>query len=102
MRRIIWLDSAKLDLIDIRAYYSEKASTKVAGKLLQRIYELANKLADQPLMGVTTMDDDILEWHIPGLSYTLPYRLKDEDVEILRVFHQAQIKPSKWEQDNGK
>jgi plasmid stabilization system protein ParE len=79
MRRIIWLDSAKLNLIDIRAYYSEHASTKVTRKLLQRINAPANKLADQPLMGVTTMGDDILEWHIPGLSYTLPYRLDDED-----------------------
>ena len=99
MKRIIWLESAKFDLIDIHEYYTENASSKVAAQLLKRIYASANHLLDQPLMGVTTMDDDILEWHIPNLSYTLPYQIKGDDIEILRVFHQAQKKPSKWEQE---
>jgi toxin ParE1/3/4 len=97
MNRLVWLESAKLDLIDIQAYYAENASPEIANKLLKRIYESASTLVDQPLVGVTTMDDDILEWHLPGLNYTLPYMIHGNDIEILRVFHQAQNKPSKWE-----
>ena len=97
MKNIVWLKSAKLDLIEINAYYSEKASPKVAASLLKRIHSSAVHLAEQPYMGVQTMDDDILEWHIPDLPYTLPYMINGDDLEILRVFHQSQNKHSKWE-----
>ena len=97
MKRIVWLESAKLDLIDIQAYYAENASPQIANKLLQRIFAAASTLSDQPLIGVKTMDDDVLAWHLPGLNYTLPYLIHGDDIEILRVFHQAQNKPSKWE-----
>jgi len=97
MKNIVWLKSAKLDLIEINAYYSEKASPKVAANLLKRIHSSAIHLTQQPYIGVQTMDDDILEWHIPDLPYTLPYMINDDDIEILRVFHQSQNKPSKWE-----
>lgn len=97
MKRLVWLYSAKMDLLDIQTYYTEKASSAIAAKLLQRIFTSAECLLEQPLMGSQAMDDDILEWHIPDLSYTLPYRIQGEDIEILRVFHQSQEKPSKWE-----
>ena len=98
MKKIVWLKSAKLDLIEINAYYSEKASPKVAASLLKRIHASAVHLTEQPYIGVQTMDDDILEWHIPDLAYTLPYLINGDDIEILRVFHQSQNKPSKWEE----
>jgi len=97
MKNIVWLKSAKLDLIEINAYYSEKASPKIAANLLKRIHSSAIHLIEQPYMGVQTMDDDILEWHIPDIPYTLPYMINGDDIEILRVFHQSQNKPSKWE-----
>jgi len=40
-----------------------------------------------------------LEWHIPNLTYTLPYRVMGDDIEILRVFHHSQEKPSRWEDE---
>jgi toxin ParE1/3/4 len=98
MKNIVWLKSAKLDLIEINAYFAENASTQVAAELMQRIYASANHLVEQPYLGVQTMDDDILEWHIPTLRYTLPYMVNGDDIEILRVFHQSQKKPSKWEE----
>lgn len=98
MKKIVWLESAKLDLIEINTYFSEKASLKVGAEILQRIYASAVHLAEQPYIGVQTMDDDILEWHIPGLRYSLPYIINGDDIEILRVFHQSQKKPSKWEE----
>ena len=100
MKKLVWLNAAKLDLIEIQAYYNEKASAKVAARLLQRIFQSATRLSEQPLIGAPTMDDDILEWNIPNLNYTLPYQVKGDDIEILRVLHQSQKKPSKWEGSN--
>ena len=98
MKSIVWLNAAKLDLIDIQAYYSERASPQVAARLLQRIFQSSSLLTEQSLIGSPTMDDDILEWAIPNLNYTLPYQIKGNDIEILRVFHQSQKKPSRWEE----
>ena len=97
MKNIVWLKAAKFDLIEIKNYYSNKASPQVAARLLQRIFQSATYLAENPLIGVQTMDDDILELNIPDLNYTIPYQIKGDDIEILRVFHQSQKKPSKWE-----
>ena len=99
MKRIVWLESAKLDLIQIQAYYAEKASPEIANSLLKRIFAFASTLIDQPLIGAKTVDDDILEWRLPELNYTLPYLINGNGIEILRVFHQAQNKPSKWERN---
>ena len=99
MKRLVWLESAQLDLLDIQGYYAEKASRDIAAKLLQKIYASANTLLEQPFIGTSTADDDILEWHIPNVNYTLPYMINGNDIEILRVFHQSQSKPSKWESE---
>ena len=99
MKRIVWLKSAKLDLLDIHSYYTENASPQVASRLLKRIHTSTSQLIDQPLMGVTRLDDDILEWNIPDLSYTVPYQINGDDIEVLRVFHTAQKKPSRWENE---
>lgn len=95
MKRLVWLDSAQKDLRSIADYYTEKAWTKIAVNLLRRIVHSAEHLSDQPYMGIPVYDD-LLEWNVPDLSYVLPYRVNGDDVEILRVFHTAQDKPSKW------
>lgn len=97
MNRLAWLDSAQRDMRDTVNYYTDKASAKIAVNLLQRIVQSAEHLIEQPLMGVPVYDD-LLEWNIPNLTYTLPYRVIGNDIEILRVFHTAQEKPSKWEE----
>ena len=97
MRHIVWLDSAQKDMRSIADYYAEKASPRIAASLLQRIVRSAEQLSTHPYLGVPA-HDDLLEWNIPELSYVLPYRVNGGDVEILRVFHTAQDKPSKWEE----
>jgi toxin ParE1/3/4 len=98
MMRLVWLADVQWDMRELVQYYSEKASPDIAASLIQKIARSAEHLIEQPNMGVATFDDDILEWHIPSLSYTLPYRINGDDIEVLRVFHQSQKKPSKWEE----
>ena len=57
----------------------------------------ARSLSEQPYLGSVKVDQDILEWHIPGLPYTLPYQIVNNEIQILRVFHESQNKPAKWE-----
>ena len=67
MKNIVWLKSAKLDLIEIKAYYSAKESPKVAANLLKRMHWSPVNLTEQRFMCLQTMDDDILEWQSSSL-----------------------------------
>lgn len=96
MKRLVWLEFAILDLAEINAYYSDKVSPETAAKIVKRIHSSATILMGQPYLGIATMDEDIFEWYVPDLPYTLPYIVNGDDIEILRVFHQSQNKPSKW------
>jgi plasmid stabilization system protein ParE len=94
--KIVFLVSAKEDLNEIKQYLAKEspaASKIVAGKIKKALL----LLAEQPHLGHASNDDEVLEWHIPGLSYTLPYRIVNNEIQILRVFHEAQNRPSKWE-----
>jgi plasmid stabilization system protein ParE len=53
-------------------------------------------LTEQPHIGHPTDDEEVLEWHIPGLPYSLPYRIIDNQIQVLRVFHEAQHRPESW------
>jgi hypothetical protein len=63
----------------------------------KKIKDTLMLLSEQPYIWHIIDDDEVLEWHIPGLPYTLPYRIINNELQILRVFHESQNKPSKWE-----
>lgn len=94
--KVVLTLSAKEDLIEIRQYIS-KESPQGAKTVAEKIKKSLLLLAEQPYMGHMTDDDEVLEWHVPGSPYTLPYRIVNNEVQILRVFHGSQNKPSKWE-----
>jgi toxin ParE1/3/4 len=89
--RVVLTPSAKEDLKEIRQYIS-KESQQGAKTVAEKIKKSLLLLAEQPHIGHMTDDDEVLEWHIPGLSYTLPYRIVNNEVQILRVFHESQNK----------
>lgn len=94
--RFILLPSAKEDLKEIRQYIS-KENPSAAKTVSERIKKSLLMLTEQPHIGHVTDDEEVLEWHIPGLPYTLPYRVVNDEIQILRVFHEAQDRPGKWE-----
>lgn len=49
---------------------------------------------------VCTDDEEILEWHIPDTHYSIPYRIKGNEIQILRVFHQSQDLPDNWDKEH--
>ncbi len=94
--KFVLLPSAKEDLKEIRQYISKENPT--ASKMVsERIKKALLMLTEQPLIGHVTDDEEVLEWHIPGLPYTLPYRIVNNEIQILRVFHETQNRPGKWE-----
>ncbi len=89
--QVTWLDKAIHDLIMIKSYiqaHNPDASRKVG----QTITEIATLLAQHPEMGRLRPCGKIRELIIPGLPYILPYRIRKEEVQILRVLHTSR----KW------
>jgi len=94
--KVVLLPFAKEDLQEIRQYISKENPT-ASKKVAEKIKKSLSLLSEQPHIGHITDDDEILEWHIPKLPYTLPYRIINNEIQILRVFHEAQNRPYKWE-----
>jgi toxin ParE1/3/4 len=96
--RIAWLAFAQRDLASIFHYYEGVASREVASRVLQRIIQSASALAENPYLGhPSTSAEGVHELQVAKLPYLLPYRVLGERVEILRVFHECQDRPSLWQ-----
>jgi toxin ParE1/3/4 len=96
--RIVWLPFARNDLASIVAYHETAASPDIAARLIQHIVRSASAVADNPYLGRPSASvDGVHELHIPRVPYLLPYRVVDDRIEILRVFHEAQDRPSVWQ-----
>ncbi len=97
--KLKWLPLALGDLAYIKKYYTEEASIKVAAGQLRKISKSAALLKTQPYMGHPSpndTDDDVLEWNIPSTTYTLPYMVVGDEIQILRVFDQKRKRPESW------
>ena len=95
---LVWLPFASRDLASIAEYYEAAASAPLASQVIQQIIRSASALIENPHLGRPSESvEGIHELHVPRLPYLLPYRVIDDRVEILRVFHEAQDRPSAWQ-----
>ncbi|MBF0354204.1 MAG: type II toxin-antitoxin system RelE/ParE family toxin [Alphaproteobacteria bacterium] len=65
---------------------------KAAAAMLTRVFEAAEGLAQFPAMGRVGRVAGTREQVVPGTPYILPYRVREQQVEILRFLHGAR----KW------
>ena len=93
--KFVLLPSAKDDLAEIRQYL-QHVSPSAVRIVATRIKQSLLLLTEQPYIGHPTDDEAVLEWHIPGLPYSIPYRIIDNQIQVLRVFHDAQFRPESW------
>lgn len=99
--RIVWLSIAQRDLLSISAYYEGAANKDVAKRVLHRLVRSATSLIDNPYLGhPSESTDGIHELQVARLPYFLPYRVVDGRIEILRIFHESQERPSAWESND--
>ena len=83
------------DLQSVREHIAAD-NPKAARRVVQRIRQNASRLAAHPRLGRPTEVQDIRQISVAGLPFLVPYRVRDDRVEILRVFHTARERPSKW------
>lgn len=86
--KIKWSEDAILDLHSLRHYIAQD-NPSAAHKISQKILYLVELLSEHPLIGRPGRISETRELVISGTPYIIPYRIRKENIEILRVFHAA-------------
>ncbi len=89
--QINWTGDAIADLTEIRQYIAQD-NPGTANHAAVRILEAIELLKEQPGMGRRGRVHGTRELVIPGLPFIIPYRVINNSLQILRVFHAAR----KW------
>ena len=91
--KVIWSPEALRDLASLRAYISRDNPT-AASKVAAAIHAYAERqLTGFPHSGREGRVAGTLELVVPKLPYVVPYRIKDGQLEILRVYHASRLWP---------
>jgi len=91
--RIRWTQSAIHDFTRICDYIGERGSGRTARRIALTINQEIERLAQFPEQGRTGRKPDTRELVLSGLPYIVIYRIRDGQIEILRILHGAQIWP---------
>ena len=90
---ITWLDEALNDLQALHRYISAD-NPAAANRVIKRILDLSSLLSEQPAMGRPGRILNSRELIISGTPYYIPYRVKTNHIQILRVLHGAMQWPA--------
>jgi plasmid stabilization system protein ParE len=93
--RVRWLRAALRNL-DEEASYIAADDPAAARLVVARVLEAVAQLADQPGLGRPGRVPSTRELVVARTRYVVPYRVKRDTVEILRVFHTSRRLPKRW------
>ena len=86
--RVRWLRRA-LKNPDEEAYYIAREDPQAAAQVVERIARSVDLLASQPALGRPGRVPGTRELIVTGTPYIVPYRVRDDTVEILRVIRSS-------------
>lgn len=91
--RVKWLDDAIDDLQSLRDYIATE-NPAAANNIAKRILKAVTLLSEQPNIGRQGRVPHTREFIISSTPFIIPYRMKNNIIEILRVLHCAMQWPS--------
>jgi toxin ParE1/3/4 len=92
--RVRWLRAA-LASLDAEAEYIARDNPAAAVRVVQAITEAVDYLKQYPAMGRPGRITGTRELVVSDTPYVIPYRVRENEVEIIRVFHAARRWPTK-------
>lgn len=93
--RVSWLRKALRNL-DEEASYIAADSPAAARLVVERVLQAVAALQDQPGIGKPGRVPGTRELVVPKTRYIVPYRVRGEVIQILRVFHSSRRPPQRW------
>ena len=91
--RLRWTRHAERDLDEIADYIGQDSPAAAARVVLELIDQVEAALPAHPAIGRPGRVLGTRELVIGGLPYLVPYRVREKDVEILRVLHTSRRWP---------
>lgn len=93
--RVRWLRRALLDLDEVEAHIALD-DPQAAAEVVLRIVRAVSLLKEQPGIGRAGRVPGTRELVVPTTPYIVPYRVKDDAVQILRVYHSSRKWPDQF------
>ena len=93
--RVRWLNRA-LQNLEAEAAYIAQENPKAARECVHHILRSVEQLAHHPQIGRAGRVFSTRELVITHYPYIVPYRIKNEAVEVLRVFHTSRKWPNQF------
>ena len=94
--KVVWSTPARQDLRDIFEYIAE-TNTNFADKLLTEINERVLILIDNPAIGRPGRINGTKELVLSKTHYILPYRVHNNQIQILAIFHTSRQWPEQFD-----
>jgi len=93
---IVWSSEAIRDLISLRAYIAEESPAGARRVVIRILQTVETLLSHNPQVGRPGRVHGTRELVIPRTPYIVPYRLQNQTIQILRVYHGAQRWPESF------
>ena len=87
--RIRWTPAAAADLEHISNYLKEN-HPHYRQPTMRKLYEAIYSLKESPHRGRVGREEGTRELLFPPLPYVAVYRVKEQNIEVLRIYHAAQ------------
>lgn len=84
--KLRWTRPALADLVEAQNYIA-RDNPAAAEAVAQRVWDAAKRLCDNPEIGRQGHVQGTREWPVSQTPYLIVYRVKNDAVEILRVWH---------------
>ena len=91
--RLRWTKLADRDLDEIAAYIGQDSPVAAARVMLELIDQTEASLSRHVALGRPGRVVGTRELVVRGLPYIIPYRVRDNCIEILRVLHTSRRRP---------
>jgi toxin ParE1/3/4 len=91
-----WSQRAADDLASLRAYIAEDDPAAARRVVLHIIHSVEALLAGQPRMGRPGRVSGTRELVVPRTSYIVPYRIRNNRIQVVRVYHGARKWPERF------
>lgn len=90
--KLVWTRLAIIDINNARNYIAEE-NPRAAEDIIQRIEKATQALGRHPMIGRPGRVQNTRELVIPGTPFIIPYRIRNQRVEVLAVIHGARRWP---------
>jgi len=91
-RLIRWTPAAASDLQPVSDYLSEN-HPQYRHPTLRKVYAAIQSLKDLPYRGRVGRQEGTRELILSPLPYVAIYRVNDQSIEVLRIYHAGQDRP---------